>query len=142
MRIWSLHPALLDAKGLVALWRETLLAQAVLLGKTKGYRNHPQLDRFKAQADPAAAVAAYLAAVAKEADARGYRFDAAKIGARRSRAKIAVTAGQVAYELDHLKRKLAARDPARLVALAEQGEVPVHPLFKVVPGPVEAWEVV
>lgn len=37
MRIWSLHPSYLDAKGLVALWRETLLAQKVLLGATVGY---------------------------------------------------------------------------------------------------------
>jgi hypothetical protein len=29
-RIWSLHPKYLDARGLVALWREGLLAQAVL----------------------------------------------------------------------------------------------------------------
>lgn len=46
MRIWSVHPSLLDAKGLVACWRETLLAQKVLQGLTKGYKNHPQLDRF------------------------------------------------------------------------------------------------
>lgn len=47
MRIWSLHPKYLDTKGLVALWRETLLAQHVLSGKTKRYKNHPQLARFK-----------------------------------------------------------------------------------------------
>ena len=60
MRLWSLHPGYLDCKGLVALWREGLLAQKVLLGATKGYRNHPQLDRFKLQTDPIAAIAAYL----------------------------------------------------------------------------------
>ncbi|HEU5178767.1 MAG TPA: pyrimidine dimer DNA glycosylase/endonuclease V, partial [Burkholderiales bacterium] len=32
MRLWSLHPKYLDARGLVALWREALLAQAVLRG--------------------------------------------------------------------------------------------------------------
>ena len=47
MRIWSLHPRYLDAKGLVAVWRETLLAKHVLEGKTKGYKNHPQLNRFR-----------------------------------------------------------------------------------------------
>lgn len=37
MRLWSIHPRYLDTKGLVALWRETLLlAQAVLFGNTKG----------------------------------------------------------------------------------------------------------
>jgi hypothetical protein len=33
MRLWSLHPEYLDANGLVALWREALLAQAFLQGK-------------------------------------------------------------------------------------------------------------
>ena len=47
MRLWSVHPKYLDSKGLVALWREALLAKQVLEGGTKGYRNHPQLDRFK-----------------------------------------------------------------------------------------------
>lgn len=79
MRIWSLHPSHLDRMGLVACWRETLLAQAVLAGRTKGYRNHPQLDRFRAQPEPLDAVGAYLSAVADEARARGYRFDASRI---------------------------------------------------------------
>jgi hypothetical protein len=43
MRLWSLHPQYLDPQGLVALWREALLAQAVLRGKTRGYKHHPQL---------------------------------------------------------------------------------------------------
>jgi len=51
MRLWSLHPAYLDARGLGALWREGLLAQAVLRGKTRGYRSHPQLERWRAR-DP------------------------------------------------------------------------------------------
>jgi hypothetical protein len=33
MRIWSLHPKYLDSKGLVALWRESLLAKNVLRDK-------------------------------------------------------------------------------------------------------------
>ena len=67
MRLWSLHPRYLDAKGLVALWREALLAQKVLHGNTKGYRNHPQLTRFKQQQNPLAAIAAYLREVQREA---------------------------------------------------------------------------
>ena len=47
MRLWSLHPKYLDTKGLLAVWRETLLAQNVLLGNTRGYKHHPQLQRFK-----------------------------------------------------------------------------------------------
>ena len=46
MRLWSLHPKYLDIKGLVACWREGLLARKVLLDQTKGYKNHPQLIRF------------------------------------------------------------------------------------------------
>jgi hypothetical protein len=55
MRIWSLHPTLLDTKGLVALWREALLAKHVLSGSTIGYQNHPQLKRFKSSPNPHAA---------------------------------------------------------------------------------------
>jgi hypothetical protein len=51
MRLWSLHPKYLDRAGLLAVWREGLLAQQVLMGNTKGYKNHPQLNRFKEQGD-------------------------------------------------------------------------------------------
>ncbi|HKX52383.1 MAG TPA: pyrimidine dimer DNA glycosylase/endonuclease V [Nitrosospira sp.] len=37
MRLWTLHPRYLDTKGLVAAWREALLAQKVLSGLTSGY---------------------------------------------------------------------------------------------------------
>src|SRR5262245_42918183 len=105
MRLWSLHPRHLDARGLVALWREGLLAQAVLRGLTRGYRHHPQLSRFRGSRAPVAAVARYLHAVCDEADRRGYRFDRRKLGRRVSGARIAVTSGQLAYEWTHLKAK-------------------------------------
>lgn len=140
MRIWSLHPKYLDARGLVALWRETLLAQAVLLGKTKGYTHHPQLDRFRANARPVECVATYLAAVAGEADARGYAFDTGKIHAGRTRGKLAVTEGQLRHEWAHLMAKLAVRDPVRSESLRSEREPEPHPLFAVVPGDVENWE--
>jgi hypothetical protein len=79
MRLWSLHPSLLDAKGLVALWREALLAQRVLQGNTTGYRAHPQLHRFRQSADPLGVISTYLWAVHDEATRRGYAFGAAKI---------------------------------------------------------------
>ncbi|MDD2700381.1 MAG: pyrimidine dimer DNA glycosylase/endonuclease V [Sideroxydans sp.] len=142
MRIWSLHPQHLDAKGLVALWRETLLAQKVLRGETKGYRHHPQLQRFRAHAEPLAAIADYLRAVQVEAERRGYRFDAGKIGPQTTRGKINVTSGQVEYELAHLRNKLAVRDTDALARLQQFGRPVLHPLFRAVPGPVEAWEVV
>src|SRR5690242_20049358 len=113
MRIWTLHPKYLDAKGLVALWRETLLAQKVLAGRTRGYRHHPQLNRFRACDDPRGAVAVYLRHIYVEALQRGYRFDARKIGSRCFDGKLPATTGQLAYERTHLRRKLFTRDRAR-----------------------------
>jgi hypothetical protein len=142
MRLWSLHPRYLDAKGLVALWREGLLAQKVLAGATKGYRNHPQLSRFRSQPDAQGAIAAYLREVQREAERRGYRFDATKIGRCAERVCITVTRGQMDYELAHLRAKLKLRDPVALQRIAAVNEPEPHPLFEVVAGEVEAWEVV
>lgn len=142
MRLWSLHPQHLDAKGLVALWREGLLAQKVLQGNTRGYRNHPQLHRFKQQPDPVASVAAYLQVVQQEAARRGYRFDASKLALRGAVPPMPVTEGQIAYERMHLEAKLMARDPAAYARLMGQAQVAVHPAFAVVPGGIEPWEVV
>jgi hypothetical protein len=139
VRLWSLHPKHLDAKGLVALWREGLLAQAVLRGRTKGYRRHPQLERFRASDAPVARIAQYLRVVADEATARGYRFDASKIArTSRPRGTLTVTRGQLRHEREHLAAKLARRDPRRLAALPAVLEP--HPMFRVVAGGVEPWE--
>ena len=140
MRLWSLHPRYLDAKGLVALWREALLAQAVVSGTTKGYRNHPQLHRFRARPSSADAIAAYLSAVHEEALARGYSFDAGKIGANRDAHPIAVTRGQLEFEWRHLTAKLATRAPEWRKALGMPDPLATHPLFRVIPGEVEEWE--
>lgn len=140
MRIWSVHPRFLDGKGLVACWRETLLAQAVLAGRTSGYTGHPQLVRFRAQADPIGAVGAYLVGLADEADARGYRFDRSRIErAEAITARMAVTDGQLAYEWGHLQAKLVARSP-EVAARWRDAVVEPHPLFFVVPGSIEGWE--
>src|SRR6185295_6257030 len=140
MRLWTLHPKHLDAKGLVALWREALLAQKVLRGATKGYRHHPQLRRFSATPDPPAALAAYLTAVHEEATRRGYHFDASKIGSRLSRRMIPETLGQLLYEWRHLKRKLRFRDPVRYRATLNVKTPAAHPLFRIVAGRVRDWE--
>ena len=117
MRLWSLHPAYLDSRGLVALWREALLAQAVLVGRTKGYRRHPQLSRFRDRNDPPASIAAYLKAVHEEATARGYNFDAGRIVSSCAAGRIDVPAGQIALEWTHLMKKLADRAPGTARAL-------------------------
>ena len=142
MRLWSLHPSYLDAKGLVALWREALLAQKVLLGRTKGYRNHPQLNRFKDSRDPTAAIASYLNHVADEADSRGYKFDRKKILPKQCKHKLAVTNGQVRYEFRHLLQKLQTRDPDLYERLKSVHRIKVHPLFAKIKGGVEDWEIV
>ena len=141
MRIWSLHPSLLDTKGLVALWRETLLAQKVLAGQTRGYRHHPQLIRFRATSNPMGAIAEYLSSVCDEADRRGYNFNRSKIRSERLGSPIEVTEGQIAFELEHLKKKLKVRDPSAFEKILEIGEPSVHPLFTPVPGEVEEWEI-
>jgi hypothetical protein len=137
MRLWSLHPRYLDPPGLVALWREGLLAQAVLAGRTRGYTRHPQLERFREARDPLAAIATYLAHVAREARSRGYAFDESRLLPARTRARLRVTDGQLRYELEHLGAKLRRRNPAWLVD--EEAPEP-HPLFIVVSGAVAAWE--
>lgn len=140
MRLWSLHPRHLDRIGLVACWRESLLAQAVLAGQTKGYRNHPQLERFRAQSDPLSAVGAYLVGLADDATARGYRFDRAKIlQPQPTTAALEVTDGQIDYEWTWLGDKLTARSPDDADRWRDGIPSP-HPLFTVIPGPIATWE--
>ena len=140
MRLWTLHPKYLDAQGLVALWPEALLARAVLRGKTRGYRHHPQLLRFQAHTSPKSAINAYLAAVLSEAEARGYAFNRRKVGPVRRRVRISSTAGQIGYEWQHLMRKLRSRSPALHRKRRGTGTPEPHPIFKIVSGPVEHWE--
>jgi hypothetical protein len=143
MRLWSLHPSLIDRRGLVALWREGLLAQAVLRGQTRGYRQHPQLARFQALRAPVSALAAYLHLVQAEAEGRGYRFDRSRL-ARPGRGVggvlIPVTEGQLAFEWRHLLAKVRLRDPVWHDALVTLPGPVAHPLLQVVPGEVEHWE--
>jgi hypothetical protein len=142
MRLWSVHPRYLDAQGLVALWREGLLARAVLRGQTKGYRHHPQLERFRCQAAPLAAINAYLGIVHAESIRRGYNFDRSRIGrVPKIQTRIPVSLGQLQFEWEHLLRKLAARDPELHDRLREDDRAPrPHPLFCVRKGAIEAWE--
>jgi hypothetical protein len=142
MRIWSLHPKYLDTKGLVALWRETLLAKHVLENKTKGYRNHPQLNRFKTCTNPLHAINYYLSVVHEEAERRGYRFDKNKIEWGFDPCTIPVTKGQVDYEIGHLKNKLRQRDASRLKKVRPAKNIDVHPIFKKIKGGVEDWEII
>ena len=142
MRLWSIHPGYLDSKGLVALWREGLLAQNVLLGKTKGYKNHPQLNRFKSVGNSEVAISRYLSCVADEADNRGYNFNRTKIVHNTECERMQVTQGQLDYEFKHLLSKLKVRDPSRYEKLKSIEKIQTHPLFTMVGGGIEEWEVI
>jgi hypothetical protein len=138
MRLWSVHPRHLDPPGLVAAWREGLLARAVLLGRTRGYRHHPQLERFRSAPDPVGAVDAWLAGLLEEARARGYAFDAARAGIPPEGVALPLARGQLDWEWEHLRQKLLRRSPARAERLPAIPEA--HPVFRLVEEPVEAWE--
>jgi len=140
MRLWTLHPKYLDPQGLVALWREALLARAVLRGETRGYKHHPQLERFRLHASPRLAINAYLAAIHAESVARGYSFARDKVGPVRKVPLIAATSGQVGHEWEHLLRKLSGRSPALFEKWRNVDHPSCHPLFRSKPGPVASWE--
>ena len=140
MRIWSLHPKYLDAKGLVALWRESLLAKNVLAGKTRGYRNHPQLERFKCSENPLSAIDCYLSFVLAEANNRGYQFNREKICWGFSQHNLLVSLGQLEYERNHLLNKLKIRNEKKYLELYHELQPEPHPLFELVAGPVAVWE--
>jgi len=140
VRLWTLHPRYLDAMGLVALWREGLLARAVLRGLTRGYRHHPQLERFRSHASPRSAIDRYLAAVLAESAARGYAFDGRKIRASRGAIALTATAGQLAWEWRHLLRKLRKRSPRLYRQWRRERSPDPHPLFRIIPGDIESWE--
>lgn len=140
MRLWTVHPKYLDVKGLTALWREGLLARAVLLGKTSGYTNHPQLIRFRNHPEPIQALNVYLAEVLAESRQRGYHYDAAKINAHDRAASLEETTGQLEYEWSHLMGKLENRDRERWQTYAGIIRPDPHPLFEIIDGPIREWE--
>jgi Pyrimidine dimer DNA glycosylase len=142
MRIWTIHPKYLDTKGLLAVWRETLLAQKVLKNETVGYRNHPQLSRFKETTDPVGAVADYLRGVYAEAVHREYNFSEERIAHASFSGQILCTRGQLLYEWNHLKEKLRARDARKLQEIKDILEPEAHPVFKIIEGEIEDWEVI
>lgn len=142
MRLWSLHPKYLDTKGLVALWRETLLAKHVLEGKTKGYKNHPQLNRFKEAESPIDSINQYLSEIYLEASKREFTFDKEKIDWNFRKSKLPVTTGQIKYESAHLLNKLEKRDPEKFHKVKEKTAFDIHPLFSLIEGDVEDWEVI
>ena len=142
MRIWSIHPKYLDTKGLVTVWREALLAKHVLEGKTKGYKNHPQLNRFKVAKNPVDTINQYLSEIFIEASNRNYNFSKQKIDWKFKKSELTVTIGQLNYEVEHLLNKLQIRDTIKFKQLKTNITFDSHPLFKVIDGDIENWEII
>lgn len=141
MRLWSIHPKYLDKAGLLALWRESLLAKKVLEGNTNGYKNHPQLNRFKNTKNPTAYINLYLETIFEEAKTRGYDFNMSKFQRQTFlTSDVSVTKGQIKYEFDHLLKKLEKRDNARFNEIKNTKIIKANRLFKIVPGKIESWE--
>ena len=142
MRLWTIHPSYLDVQGLTALWREGLLAKNVLHGLTKGYKNHPQLNRFYNHPEPIKAINCYLNLIWIESNSRGYNFDNKKIPPIKLEdvEQIQVTFGQVQYEFHHLKQKIEKRSKSWFEHIKDVRKIETNPIFKQVAGPVEAWE--
>ncbi len=140
MRIWSIHPKYLDSKGLVALWRETLLAKKVLLGLTKGYKNHPQLIRFKNTSNPEKTINLYLYFVYKEGIRRDFSFNKAKFTKPKEIIKIKVSDKQISYEFTHLLKKLQKRENEKYDQNNKENRIEPHPMFEIKKGDIEKWE--
>jgi hypothetical protein len=145
LRLWSLHPRYLDPKGLGGVWREGLLAQAVLLGKTTGWRKHSHLLRFTSHPSPVRAIGCYLLTISEEAKTRGYHYRRVKILAPAYKVRpIPVTTGQLLYEWRLLKERVRTRSPPTYTALltleTRESRPTPHPLFVLVEGDIEPWE--
>jgi hypothetical protein len=140
MRLWTIHPKYLDRMGLIALWREGLLAQKVLSGKTSGYRHHPQLQRFREQSSPVDASACFLGHVYAESVIRGYTFDAGKIPDFCFKVMIDETDSQLEYEWKLLLYKIKKRDAAQYKICSAVKRPDCNPIFNIVPGGVRPWE--
>lgn len=144
MRLWSIHPMYLDVAGLTAFWREVLLARKVLVDETIGYKNHPQLIRFKQSSNPTSLIETYLFTIFEEASKRGYKFDSSKLDSNKinESIKTTVTKKQLEYEFEHLKYKLKQRNHLVYKQLITITNILSNPVFIIVDGEIESWEII
>ncbi len=119
-----------------------ILAKNVLDEKTKGYKNHPQLIRFKKSDNPLEGINQYLAAVYQESQTRGYHFNKAQFNIYCEPVTLTVTRRQIEYEMQHLLKKLKTRDAERYHRLLKKTNIEPHPLFEIIEGEIEEWEIV
>lgn len=142
MRLWSIHPRYLDNIGIVACWREALLAKHVLLNLTKGYKNHPQLIRFKESSSEIDYINYYLNEIYLESKNRNYHFNFKKIGEfKKNLKKLEITNKQIEYEFKHLIKKLKIRSYKKYKELKKIDIIESNNLFKIIPGEIESWEI-
>jgi hypothetical protein len=140
MRLRSIHPSYLDRQWLLAVRREWLLAKKVLAGKTKWYKQHPQLERFRLQKNPAQYIDAYLYHIYEEAKKRGYVFDKSKINHSKTQSKISITEWQIIYEFQRLQSKLKIRTPDKHKQNKKEKSIQLHPLFVQISWPIASRE--
>ncbi|MBI9046571.1 MAG: hypothetical protein JEZ06_18920 [Anaerolineaceae bacterium] len=112
----------------------------MLEGKTRGYKNHPQLIRFKTHPEPLKAISFYLYEVYQEARSRGYNFDLSKVHHDGNTQTIPATSGQLDFEIRHLLKKLEKRSKKDYDFLIALENVAPHPLFEIGKGNIEDWE--
>jgi hypothetical protein len=78
-----------------------------------------------------------------EGERRGYNFKLEKIVRYDlSLPKLPVKRGQLEYEFQHLLKKLRWRDPDRYELLKNEKNIQPHPIFFVIEGGIESWEVI
>jgi hypothetical protein len=135
MRLWSIHPKYLDQKGLITLWKDSLLAQSVLLGRTREYKNHPQLDRFRKSGDPLQMIREYLYHVHLEALQRGYDFSITHIYESHElvikfEPFCLIRIGQVQFEKEILDQEITKRRGIPRVILPVYDIPKLHPCFE------------
>lgn len=141
MLVWSIHPSYLEVKNFVALWSESLLAQNVLLGNTKGWVNHPQLIRFRKHEFPLQAIANYLHDVCDEAENRGYNFKLEKIQLPWQKIdKLQITMAGIEHEWQYFLKKMKLRNLKYFNKWKNNIEIKTHPAFKIIEGKIKDWE--
>jgi len=151
MRLWSLHPKLLDWNGLQGQWKEAIEAQNILMGKSAFHSpKHPQLIRFWNHPYPIRAITYYLFCVWSESIDRGYGYNEDLILKKEDPyifniPLIKVTRKQLEYEWNLLKAKFTTRKNLKLSPFLQDKDLDLiepfaHSLFEVVDGEIEEWE--
>ena len=150
MRLWSLNPAYLDDASLRELWDDCMRAKKQMERLTEypnGSRPHPQLLRFFRTPGPLGAFSDYMWGVLDAIAQRGLYCGAQRKNAiprprSGSHMYMSVTAGQMEIETWLYGAKLVKErgNGEKYVQFWSIPEPQPHPLFQIVRGAVERWE--